>query len=132
VSGRGHVDYVLLGAVLVLLALGIQMVYSASVYTARLRYHDWEYFLRVTKGWRGYLLAAPLGVYRVHAGSLTVTGTLVGAALALVLLVVSGPLAVTLWRRRTAPAVHDPPDTHDPPGGQPSGPPVTSDLRTDR
>jgi hypothetical protein len=35
--------------------------------------HDWEYFLRVTRGWRGYLTIQPLGVYRVHGASLTVT-----------------------------------------------------------
>ncbi|HEY8378011.1 MAG TPA: putative lipid II flippase FtsW [Nannocystis sp.] len=32
-------------AAMALACLGLVMVYSASVYTARLRYHDWEYFL---------------------------------------------------------------------------------------
>src|SRR5690606_18700054 len=32
-------------AAMALACLGLVMVYSASVYTARMRYHDWEYFL---------------------------------------------------------------------------------------
>lgn len=40
-------------AAMALACLGLVMVYSASVYTARLRYHDWEYFL----GRQGVLFA---------------------------------------------------------------------------
>lgn len=35
--------------------------------------HDWEYFLRVTRGWGCRLLAAPLAVYRMHRASVTRT-----------------------------------------------------------
>jgi len=35
--------------------------------------HDWEYFLRVTKGHKGRLLKEPGGVYRVHENSITAT-----------------------------------------------------------
>lgn len=37
--------------------------------------HDWEFFLRVLRDWRGYLVPEPLAVYRVHEGSLTLTST---------------------------------------------------------
>ena len=40
-------------AAMALACLGLVMVYSASVYTARLRHHDWEYFL----GRQGVLFA---------------------------------------------------------------------------
>lgn len=40
-------------AAMALACLGLVMVYSASVYTAKLRYHDWEYFL----GRQGVLFA---------------------------------------------------------------------------
>jgi glycosyltransferase involved in cell wall biosynthesis len=33
--------------------------------------HDWEFFLRVLRGWRSYLLARPLAVYRIHDRSVT-------------------------------------------------------------
>lgn len=45
-------------AALALACLGLVMVYSASVYTANLRYHDWEYFL----GRQGVLFALGLVV----------------------------------------------------------------------
>lgn len=35
--------------------------------------HDWEYFLRVTKGWKVRLFTEPVAVYRVHGESLTLT-----------------------------------------------------------
>lgn len=48
-------------AALALACLGLVMVYSASVYTANLRYHDWEYFL----GRQGVLFALGLVVMLV-------------------------------------------------------------------
>ena len=35
--------------------------------------HDWEYFLRVTKGHKARLLREPGGMYRVHGQSITAT-----------------------------------------------------------
>lgn len=35
--------------------------------------HDWEFFLRATRGWKAALLHDALAVYRIHTGSLTVT-----------------------------------------------------------
>ncbi len=43
--GRGHVDFVLVGAVLILLAIGAQMVYSASVVVAHNEFGDDAYFV---------------------------------------------------------------------------------------
>jgi glycosyltransferase involved in cell wall biosynthesis len=34
---------------------------------------DWEFFLRVTQGWRCSVVRDPLAVYRIHPASLTVT-----------------------------------------------------------
>src|SRR5688572_17869219 len=42
---RRAMDPWLFFAAMSLACLGLVMVYSASVYTARVRYHDWEYFL---------------------------------------------------------------------------------------
>lgn len=42
---RRAMDPWLFFAAMALACLGLVMVYSASVYTARMRYHDWEYFL---------------------------------------------------------------------------------------
>jgi cell division protein FtsW len=42
---RRAMDPWLFFAAMALASLGLVMVYSASVYTARIRYHDWEYFL---------------------------------------------------------------------------------------
>lgn len=42
---RRAMDPWLFFAAMALACLGLVMVYSASVYTARVRYHDWEYFL---------------------------------------------------------------------------------------
>ncbi len=33
--------------------------------------HDWEYFLRVTNGYKAMLLREPLAIYRVHESSIT-------------------------------------------------------------
>ena len=35
--------------------------------------HDWEYFLRVTRGYKARLLARPLAIYRIHDRSITKT-----------------------------------------------------------
>lgn len=35
--------------------------------------HDWEYFLRVTRGYKARLIAKPLAIYRLHPGSITST-----------------------------------------------------------
>ena len=35
--------------------------------------HDWEYFLRVTKGYKARLLAKPSAIYRIHTDSITST-----------------------------------------------------------
>jgi len=35
--------------------------------------HDWEYFLRVTKGYKARLIAKPLAIYRIHDRSITKT-----------------------------------------------------------
>jgi hypothetical protein len=34
---------------------------------------DWDFFLRVLRGWRAALVAEPLAVYRIHGASLTLT-----------------------------------------------------------
>ncbi len=44
-NARSHVDYVLLGAILMLLALGAQMVYSSSVVIAHNEFGDEAYFV---------------------------------------------------------------------------------------
>ena len=44
-EARGRIDYILLGAVSVMLALGVQMVYSASVVIAHNEFGDATYFL---------------------------------------------------------------------------------------
>ncbi len=44
-GARGHIDYVLLGVVLCLLALGAQMVYSSSVVIAHNEFGDDAYFV---------------------------------------------------------------------------------------
>jgi hypothetical protein len=36
---------------------------------------DWDFFLRVLRGWRAALVAEPLAVYRIHGTSLTLTST---------------------------------------------------------
>jgi cell division protein FtsW len=65
VSGRGHVDYILLGAVLALLALGVQMVYSASVVVAHNEFGDDTYFLSRQAFWGLLGLAAMAVVAKV-------------------------------------------------------------------
>ena len=35
--------------------------------------HDWEYFLRVTRGYKARLIAKPLAIYRLHPNSITST-----------------------------------------------------------
>jgi cell division protein FtsW len=45
VRARGHIDFILLGAVIALLVLGAQMVYSASVVVAHNEFDDDSYFV---------------------------------------------------------------------------------------
>ena len=63
-GARGHVDYVLLGAVLLLLALGAQMVYSSSVVIAHNEFGDDAYFVTRQVLWA----LAGLAVLGVAAG----------------------------------------------------------------
>jgi len=57
VGSKGHVDYLLVGAVLVLLAIGAQMVYSSSVVIAHNEFGDDTYFLTRQMVWAGIGLA---------------------------------------------------------------------------
>ena len=57
-SRRGHIDYVLLGAVLALSAIGVQMVYSSSIVIAHNEFGDERYFLVRQASWVAIGLAA--------------------------------------------------------------------------
>ncbi len=68
-SGRGHVDYVLLGAVGLLLVIGAQMVYSSSVVIAHNEFGDETYFfvrqlLWIVVGLVGLGIAAGIDYHR--------------------------------------------------------------------
>ena len=68
-SGRGHVDYVLLGAVGLLLVIGAQMVYSSSVVIAHNEFGDETYFfsrqlLWIVVGLVGLGVAASIDYHR--------------------------------------------------------------------
>ncbi len=68
-SGRGHVDYVLLGAVGLLLVIGAQMVYSSSVVIAHNEFGDETYFftrqlLWIVVGLVGLGIAASIDYHR--------------------------------------------------------------------
>jgi cell division protein FtsW len=87
---RGHVDYILLGSVALLLALGAQMVYSASVVIAHNEFGDETYFftrqlLWIAVGTVGLAVAASVDYHRWQKVSLIL---LIVAVVALVLVLV--------------------------------------------
>lgn len=68
-GGRRHVDYVLVGTVFLLLAVGAQMVYSSSVVIAHNEFEDETYFLTRQLLWAGIgllglVLAAGIDYHR--------------------------------------------------------------------
>jgi cell division protein FtsW len=89
-SARGHVDYLLLGAVGLLLAIGAQMVYSASVVIAHNEFGDETYFfarqlLWIAVGAVGMVMAASVDYHRWQKVSLIL---LLVAVVALILVLV--------------------------------------------
>ena len=91
-SGKGHIDYILLGAVLVLLAVGVQMVYSSSVVIAHNEFGDGWYFLSrqvtwIALGLIGLGIAAGTDYHRWQKISLVL---LVICVIALVLVLIPG------------------------------------------
>jgi len=92
VSGRGHVDYLLIGAVGLLLAIGAQMVYSASVVIAHNEFGDETYFftrqlLWIAVGSVGMIAAASVDYHRWQKVSLIL---LLIAVVSLILVLVPG------------------------------------------
>ena len=90
--GGGHVDYILIGAVVVLLAFGAQMVYSASVVIAHNEFNDETYFFTrqltwIVVGTIGLIVAASVDYHRWQKVSLLL---LVVTVVALVLVLVPG------------------------------------------
>src|SRR3954465_13537131 len=89
-SGRAHVDYLLVGAVGILLAIGAQMVYSASVVIAHNEFGDETYFFTRQLTWIlvgavGLVVAASVDYHRWQKISLALLLVTV-VALVLVLL----------------------------------------------
>jgi cell division protein FtsW len=89
-SARGHVDYILLGSVGLLLAIGAQMVYSASVVIAHNEFGDETYFftrqlLWIAIGTVGMAMAAGVDYHRWQKISLIL---LIVAVVALILVLV--------------------------------------------
>jgi cell division protein FtsW len=92
VRGGSHVDYILIGAVGLLLALGAQMVYSASVVIAHNEFGDETYFFTrqltwIAFGTVGLIVAASVDYHRWQKVSLLM---LVLTVVALVLVLVPG------------------------------------------
>jgi len=92
VSARGHIDFVLLTAVGLLLAIGAQMVYSASVVIAHNEFGDETYFftrqlLWIAVGTVGLVVAASVDYHRWQKVSLAL---LLAAVVSLVLVLVPG------------------------------------------
>jgi len=68
-GGRAHVDYVLLGATILLLIVGAQMVYSSSVVIAHNEFNDETYFftrqlLWIVLGMVGLVVATSIDYHR--------------------------------------------------------------------
>lgn len=89
---RGHVDYILITAVALLLALGAQMVYSASVVIAHNEFGDETYFFTRQLLWIGVgsvmmIVAASIDYHRWQKVSLLL---LLVAVVALILVLVPG------------------------------------------
>jgi cell division protein FtsW len=92
VRGGSHVDYILIGAVGVLLAFGAQMVYSASVVIAHNEFNDETYFFTrqltwIAVGAVGLVIAASVDYHRWQKVSLAL---LIVTVVALVLVLVPG------------------------------------------
>jgi cell division protein FtsW len=92
VRGGSHVDYILIGAVVLLLAFGAQMVYSASVVIAHNEFNDETYFFTrqltwIAVGTVGLIVAASVDYHRWQKVSLLL---LVVTVVALVLVLVPG------------------------------------------
>jgi cell division protein FtsW len=92
VRSGSHVDYILIGAVGLLLALGAQMVYSASVVIAHNEFGDETYFFTrqltwIAVGTIGLVVAASVDYHRWQKVSLLM---LVVTVVALVLVLVPG------------------------------------------
>ena len=90
--GGSHVDYILIGAVVLLLAFGAQMVYSASVVIAHNEFNDETYFFTrqltwIAVGTVGLIVAASVDYHRWQKVSLLL---LVVTVVALVLVLVPG------------------------------------------
>jgi cell division protein FtsW len=92
VRGASHVDYILIGAVVLLLAFGAQMVYSASVVVAHNEFGDETYFFTrqltwIAVGTVGLIVAASVDYHRWQKVSLLL---LIVTVVALVLVLVPG------------------------------------------
>ena len=92
IRGGSHVDYILIGAVALLLALGAQMVYSASVVIAHNEFGDETYFFTrqltwIVVGTVALVVAASVDYHRWQKVSLLM---LVVTVAALVLVLVPG------------------------------------------
>jgi cell division protein FtsW len=92
VRSGSHADYVLIGAVAVLLALGAQMVYSASVVIAHNEFGDETYFFTrqltwIAVGTVGLIVAASIDYHRWQKVSLLM---LIVTVVALILVLVPG------------------------------------------
>ena len=90
--GGSHVDYILIGAVALLLALGAQMVYSASVVIAHNEFGDETYFFTrqltwIAIGTIGLIVAASVDYHRWQKVSLAL---LIVTVIALVLVLIPG------------------------------------------
>jgi cell division protein FtsW len=92
VQSRGHVDFVLVGAVLILLAVGAQMVYSASVVVAHNEFGDDAYFVSRQLMWIAIGLATMTVAARVdyHRWKRVSLLLLLVCVVALVLVLVPG------------------------------------------
>jgi cell division protein FtsW len=92
VRGGSHADYILIGAVVAILAFGAQMVYSASVVIAHNEFGDETYFFVrqltwIAVGTVGLIVAASVDYHRWQKVSLLL---LVVTVVALVLVLVPG------------------------------------------
>ncbi len=91
-NASNHIDYILIGAVVLLLAFGAQMVYSASVVIAHNEFGDETYFFTrqltwIAVGTVGLIVAASVDYHRWQKVSLAL---LVVTVVALILVLVPG------------------------------------------
>ena len=86
-----HIDYILIGAVVLLLAFGAQMVYSASVIEATVVFRDAQYFLKRQAMFGGAALAVIWVTSRIDYRRLRpLTYPVLGSVFVLLVLAVIG------------------------------------------